>query len=91
MSDYLVDFGPGHVDQGLEGYSADVALNLEYLDLSPSDTRAMLHLYAKRVDGGRGVAVGIELTEGDVITLLGSLASLLTALHQDQEEAWTST
>ena len=67
----IVDFGPGHVDTKTDkGEAALVALDLDTLDMAPSDTRAVLHLVVMDFDDRDHTwKVGIELTRTDLIRL----------------------
>ena len=86
--DYLISPGPGHIDRRdlPYGVHAFVGATLEYLNMAPSDTRAILHL--KATDADEGVAdidIGCELTKGDLILLRGTIDSMLVAIEEDDE------
>lgn len=87
--EYLIDPGPGHIDRrdAPYGVHAFVGLTLEYLNMAPSDTRAILHLKATDADEGiADIYIGCELTRGDLVLLRGTIDSLLTAIDEDDDE-----
>ncbi len=70
MSDTkLIPNSPGFVGDLIypNELSADVALELIYINLSPGATRAGLTLFATDIEGGKASeTMGIELTKGDI-------------------------
>jgi hypothetical protein len=86
MDSFVIPPGPGHIDQVSRphGVHAFVALALEYENMHPSDTRAVLHLAVTEADEGiADLDVGIELTKADLLLLKGTINALLSAIKED--------
>ena len=82
----LIAPGPGHIDWANVPYGvhAFVGLELVYLNMAPSMTRAIIHLKATDADEGiADIDIGCELTKEDLELMRGTIDALLTAIEED--------
>lgn len=91
MTDTItIPFGPGFVGDRMwpNELSADVAVELTYApqhEVDGGGTQASLVLYARDIEGTKSdVGVGVELTEGDLRTLRGTIEAILVAIKEDE-------